>query len=529
MFKVLIVDDEKHIRERLTHFFPWSDVGFEVIGSAEHGRDALEMMKYHQAHAVLTDVLMPEMTGLELAKEIGVSYPETKVIILSAYDDFKYAQDAIKYGVQGYLLKPLTKKDFLDVFSKISEELKKESELSKQNVQKDQLISEELFVLELIKGLNVEKYVDDQRLITESSRVVICSFDRMFKENSTYSMRKTISEQTTDFWKRYNVPVLFYGNSIILIITGSKSASKEDLHPKLQEFAVYLNRLLTEAGNIEDAFVIGVGNIAKSTDEINRSYNEAVYAYSLKYFYDNASIIFYKDSPYPNTNEVNSKGNDKTFDPFNHLEATLLECVLTEELKDLPFRIDEYFDELKHAKGLQITEIRGACAELILFLMFRLKDKGLESHSVEIQRVLENIYVIDSLNELKRWLKNILETISYELGDKRSHDVNHYVLRAKEYINTHYQEKLTLLDMSNMLFLHQAYFSAIFKKETSQNFIDYVNEVRVEKAADLLRKTDYKINVISHMVGFQSNSYFNRVFKNTKNLSPLRYRRQWSR
>ena len=97
---------------------------------------------------------------------------------------------------------------------------------------------------------------------------------------------------------------------------------------------------------------------------------------------------------------------------------------------------------------------------------------------------------------------------------------------SKEYVKENYQERITLEDISNRLFLHQAYFSAIFKKETGQNFIDYVNHVRVEKAVQLLRNSDYKIKVVSDMVGFQSHSYFNKVFKNETGVTPVVFRRQ---
>ncbi|MBO0993189.1 response regulator transcription factor [Bacillus sp. SD088] len=250
MYKVLIVDDEKNIRERLTQFFPWRDIGFEVIGSAENGMEAIDIVRRHRPHAVLTDVLMPNMTGIELAREIKDFSPSTKVIILSAYDDFAYAQAAIQYGVKGYLLKPVSKTEFLDVFHKLK------------------------------------------------------------------------------------------------------------------------NELIQEEGNRE----------------------------------------------------------------------------FTENKVDL--------------------------------------------------------------------------SVSQE---------THYVVSAKEYVKDHYQEKVTLLEISQILFLHPAYFSAIFKEETGQNFVDYVNNVRVEKATELLRQGDYRMKDISHLVGFQSESYFNRVFKKIKNVSPLQYKKQFLR
>ncbi|MCJ8009824.1 response regulator [Lederbergia wuyishanensis] len=528
MYKVLIVDDEKYIRDRITQFFPWEDVGFEVIGAAENGKEALEMVKVHKPHAVLTDVLMPEMTGIELAKEIESLYPETRVIVLSAYDDFKYAQEAIQYGVKGYLLKPLSKNDFLDTFNKLKEELNREIEISEINIQKSELITEELFVLELINGSKFEKGFNKE-VLTGDCRVVIFPLDKFFREHSIYSYRQIISEQSAVFWKGFNSPFLFYGNSIIVILNGELASSKKNVELILKKFISLLSQCLKEVCDAKDTFVAGVGSVAMDIDQIKRSYNEAIYAYSYKYFYDHDSIVFYEELPANYIHEVYQKNQSPTLTPPNSIETRLMEAILLREVKDITLIMDEYFEDLKQKMGLKIADVRGACTELVIVLMFHLKEKGYEPYSIELQKVLENIYMIESFSELKNWLKTILETISLEIMDPNAYKGNHYVLKAKEYVNTHYKDKITLLEMSHILFLHPSYFSAIFKEETGQNFIDYVNEVRVEKAADLLRNDEYRIKDITHIVGFQSDSYFNRVFKKIKKVSPLQYKKKFSR
>lgn len=520
MYKILIVDDEKNIRDRLAHFFPWSEVVFEVSGTAENGIEALELIKQERPHAVLTDVLMPEMTGLELAAEIRTSYPEIKVVILSAYDDFKYAQDAIRFGVKGYLLKPLMKNDFFNVFTKLAEELREDEEV------KDVNRVEELMLLDLIKGENLHQYSDYWNQQTQSFRVAIFSFDRLFKEESTFSIRKKITELAADFWNRYQVPFLFYGDSLILLSTDSKLVSKKDLKPKIR---LFINSLRDNLGGIfknHENIVVGVGNPSCTYQEVCRSYNEAVYAYSYKYFNENETVIFYEDLTVSGNSGNQTQLQNFMLDHVNNIENQLMESLKSGIITDVTDIVNHFFDRYKQASGLSISEIRGSCSELIIILMFRLKEKGLSLSSVDQQHVLGRIYEIDSLKELKRWLTQMLETISFDLIHKDKKDVNSYVLMAKEFVKGNYQERITLEDISNRLFLHQAYFSAIFKKETGQNFIDFVNQVRVDKAVQLLRNTDYKIKLISDMVGFQSHSYFNKVFKNETGVTPVVFRRQ---
>jgi two-component system response regulator YesN len=126
MYQVLIVDDEQYVRERVTNHMPWREIGFDVFGSADSGERVLEMLETTQPHVLLTDILMPGMTGLELIQLIKERYPQIKVIIMSAYDDFKYAQQAMRLGVKGYLLKPIIREEFVELFETVIKELRTE-------------------------------------------------------------------------------------------------------------------------------------------------------------------------------------------------------------------------------------------------------------------------------------------------------------------------------------------------------------------------------------------------------------------
>lgn len=528
MYKIIIVDDEKNIRDRLAHFFPWTDVGFEVVGTAENGVEALELIKQKRPHVVLTDVLMPEMTGLELAKELNNFSPNIKIIILSAYDDFKYAQEAIRFGVKGYLLKPLMKNDFFNTFSKLAEEIREDEEEKEVKEVKDVNRFEELMLLDLIKGENLSEYVDYWDKQIQNFRVAIFSFDRLFKEESTFSIRQKITELAVGFWNRYQGSILFYGNSLIVLVVDPNLVLNRKLMPKINLFIEvlkdHLGILLMDHKNL----VVGVGNSIDSYQEIARSYNEAVYAYSYKYFNEYETIIFYEDLPVLHDNRDQGKVQNSMLDHMNPIETLLMESMKMGEVLPVTALVNQFFEPYKQVSGLpikEIKEIRSACSELVIILMFRLKEKGLPLTSIDQRHVIGRIYEIDSLKELKRWLMQMLETISFDLINKDKKDFNSYVLMAKEYVKEHYKERITLEDISNRLFLHQAYFSSIFKKETGQNFIDYVNKVRVDQAVVMLRNTDHKIKMISDMVGFQSHSYFNKVFKNEIGVTPAVFRK----
>lgn len=127
MFKVLIADDEEFIRERVINNMPWGEIGFEVAGCASDGELALKMARECHPDVILTDILMPNMTGLELAQCVKSEFPHIKVALMSAYDDFQYAKEAIRFGVKGYLLKPIIRDEFIELFQGVANDLKKEA------------------------------------------------------------------------------------------------------------------------------------------------------------------------------------------------------------------------------------------------------------------------------------------------------------------------------------------------------------------------------------------------------------------
>lgn len=126
MFKVLIADDEEFIRERVRNNMPWQEIGFEVVDCVSNGEAALDKVRACPPDVILTDILMPNMTGLELAQRLKGEFPRIKVTLMSAYDDFNYAKEAIRFGVKGYLLKPIIRDEFLELFQGIAKDIKEE-------------------------------------------------------------------------------------------------------------------------------------------------------------------------------------------------------------------------------------------------------------------------------------------------------------------------------------------------------------------------------------------------------------------
>ncbi|GAB2559998.1 response regulator transcription factor [Gracilibacillus alcaliphilus] len=212
MYKILLVDDEKEIRYGLKNYFPWGQLGFEVVHHCENGELALDYLKKHDVNVVLTDIRMPVVDGLQLAKQLDTKYAHIHTIILSGYKDFQYAKEAIKYGVKDYIIKPGKYEEMHEVFS----QLKKELDTSSFSNKGDNSYTDN--IIQTIKNYAEENYadisLDDLAELCKMSPNYISTF---FKEKtgtnfSTYitdlRMRKAM-EMLDDFhYKTYEISSL---------------------------------------------------------------------------------------------------------------------------------------------------------------------------------------------------------------------------------------------------------------------------------------------------------------------------------
>lgn len=516
MYRVLVVDDEKNIRERLLRSFPWNETGFQVIGSAGDGLEALDMIERYAPHVVMTDILMPEMNGIELAKAIQATHPHIKVLILSAYDDFKYAQDAIRYGVKGYLLKPLMKDEFVDVLQGIALELNKDEEL-KYEPKNESGAREEAMLIDLVKGEHIQQH--HSPWLHNYMRIVVCSFEKRFEKDLGLSVRQFITQITKEFWKENETPVLFYGNHLVLFIHDTRPISKYGLKGKLERYSEFVTQSIMSSYGKQCLLSIGIGNLMEGPKHICTSFNQAIYSLSYKLFEEYASIIFYQDLSALHADE-NFK--DRTNQHISVAMDILMQSIFSQNKDETASRLRDFFDALEQGKRLNLRDIQIVFSEFILSLLLKAKEKRLLLPLLDKKQALEQINGAESLTDLKKWMKLTLETIMEHPEEER--DGNRYVQLAKQHVHSRYSEKITLEDMAQQLFIHPAYFSSIFKKETGQNFIDYVNEVRVRKAVEMLKSKDCKIKEIFTTVGFQNHSYFNKVFKKVIGVNPLEFR-----
>ncbi len=479
--------------------------------------EAMNIVKQYVPHVVMTDILMPEWNGIELAKAIQASYPQIKILILSAYDDFKYAQDAIRYGVKGYLLKPLMKEDFTNVMHGIALELKKDESIAKDKIS-EAGAREEASLIALIKGEPVHQH--HTPWLHNYKRIAVCSFDKQFEKDQGLSIRQFITQISAEFWMESSTRVLFYGNHLVLFIHDTRPISKYELKGKFERFSDTVKESVMSRYGKQCMLSIGIGSMVEDPGHICTSFNQAIYSLSQKFFDEFASVIFYQDITVSHSEE---SSKEQLNEHLGVVMNQLIQTILSQNKGETAHLLRDFFDAVERGK-LRLEEVQITFSEFILSLLMKAKERRLQVSALDKKQALQQIYRAETFADLKKWIKVTLETFLDHAKVQGPTDGNRYVQLAKQHVLSCFNEKITLEIMAQRLYIHPSYFSSIFKKETGQNFIDFVNEVRVWQAVELLRKKDCKIKDICAAVGFHNYSYFIKVFKKVTGANPLEFR-----
>lgn len=369
MIKLVIADDERLIREGIRYGIDWNMLGIEIVGEAATGREALEMIEKHQPHLLFTDIRMPGLNGLELIKQANQAKKNIKTVILSGYNDFSYAQDAIKLGVKDFLLKPLDDQELYITLKRVIEEINEEQ----------------------IAGLEKEKRKIDE-FVKDLSNEIPQSLENLLKKYSRYflvvweSARGMTPEKIlmgNGFQNVYGQNEKNFG--YFIACEEREGASIEFIHQQFKK----------------SSFIGGASDYSSDFSIISKLYAQALLA-------------------------------------------------------------KDHYKSLGKEGCLKFSELAG---------------------NIDLTEIIK-------------------------------------------YITHHYHEALTLHDLASSIYISDSYFSRIFKEKTGKKFIDYLTEIRIYKAKQLLEHTDLKTNEVSISVGYPNARYFSQIFKRYTGYVPSEFKKK---
>jgi|GEM_PF-618676 len=522
MFRVIIADDEYDIRAGLKRIIDWKEHGFVIVGEAGDGEEALELYLAEKPNLLITDIKMPAMNGLELTRKVKERNPDAKIIILSGYDDFGYARDAIRYGVNSYLLKPIDPAELIAELADVKTDLQEELNASYEERKKSEWIHD-YFFRKLVKGESVQEDMSKstrwhtllQRHYFAVLLVELSEYGEQLLELpeseirlKKFAVRNILEEMLRDS----GVGALFEvsDDQFGVLLAGDDIQLSEKSVEALCRRMVECTELYTK-----ESIQIGIGRTVGQIERIPQSYDNAREALGLRFF-GGAERIY---SGY----EVNGS-----------LDAWSLEwnpdrlCAAVKELDkaQAAAELERLLAELSRRSATPAT-VRLA----LLQATIRLSDVVVEAGG-DWKGLYGNLFPdadwiaqTRSEAELRRRLGELVDTIALFLERTRNEPPESGIERIVAYIRDHYWEEINLKKLANLFYINSGYLGQLFKKETGQYFNDYMNRIRVDEATRLLKDPRLSIAEISEKVGYKNTNHLYLNFKNLTGMNPGDYRK----
>jgi two-component system, response regulator YesN len=472
MIKMMIVEDEPWIRKGIEHVLPWADLGIQYMGFAKNGEEGLKLVDSYQPEIILTDIKMPIMDGIQFIKKLReTEHNFPKVIILTGYNDFTYAKEAIKYGVSDYILKPIDSTELLGTITKLVNSINEEkaASLKVSRLQLANYLYEQ--ILNPTDGAN-------QDLLLPSPYYSFLISNKKFPEDLF-----VLNDQISD---------CFYfqmGHSIVYTLC---------FHDEVSPFFIVDEEIST----LPDEYTIGVSNLYSSDRyEVIEAYQEAQYHL-----------------------QQNLREGSRFGDQL--LKRTYLKEEQEKELLSLLQLGD------KQKSYQYVMNLLDSCSSfeeklVIHFQLFTLLGRYLDhkQNLLDESNYLHKFKIANCHEDVQQITEDIIFTlIDYIINDWNQSPSEMGKL-AKAYIDEHYMNpSLSLSMVAEQLNLSPSYLSHIFKDELNVNFISYVTDKRILKAKEKLIGSKQPIYLISEKVGFNDPKYFNRVFKRQTGITPKHYR-----
>jgi len=515
MYSLLIVDDEEIVRRGLAETLDWESLGFRVSGTARNGKEALDILECGGVDAVLADIRMPHMSGLELAAEIRVRHPDTRVVILSGYDDFEYARTAIEQDVFSYLLKPLREERAFEVFTRLKNALDGErtDTIDRKLGRKARL--RELLREILETGNGGDEFSDIlERPFPGGSVMMLDSCP----EGSDISIRER--------WHGYIPRFLdelesMNGNLVSTSLKEDRLAvlllyPVEELSDFSESIFLDIRRRGREFGNM--GFTAAVGKAVEKISDIAASGKEArlLLGHAL---YLGKNRLIRKDDV--------RKEETLTLPDWKGEAERFIDIMSSRDESSLIDRTDKIFSSMRDACPRDALPLKTWFRNYFFALERVLLERGYAPEAIlgSLDELIDSLAVSRTIGDMRDIFYS-RALMGLEVTSRVSTTSVHRVVRhAIDSLQSRFAEDVGLELIADELGVSAPYLSRLFKSEMGVNFKEYLTRIRLDKARESLRNTNDRIYEISYSVGYPDQKYFCEIFKKRTGMTPREYRK----
>lgn len=534
--KVFLVEDEMVIRRGIKNSIDWEKEGYIFCGEASDGELAYPMIIKEKPDILITDIRMPFMDGLELCKLVKKELPNIKILILSGYDEFDYAKEAIRLGVTEYLLKPISSGKLLEALNGVSESIRREKE-DKDLVRKymeemrgntehekqkffEQMIAGNLSMADALEtGKKYEMNLSAGMYNLLLFRFTLGEENRKSGEllgEAEYAIEKLTERLEYVFEFQRGVE----GWAFLLM-----ADNEEQMSERVKELSKDLEEIMKNYSTI--AYFGGIGQPVARLRELEESFREAERALAARFTMELNRIISVED--------IRMAQNVDTLDDieitsFGEIEKTrtMLEKFLNNGAEDeIDEFVDVYINELPEENLKSVLMRQYIIMDAYIVMMsFCEKIEGIEGEMQAQSEELKNsMKTSQTLEEIKNYIRMLLKKIigvRDTISGRRYSDI---IEIAKDQIRkTYMSDEISLNTIAAEVGMSPSYFSSIFSKEMGKTFVEYLTEIRMDRAKELLMCSSMKTSEIGYEVGYKDPHYFSYIFKKTQNCTPKEFR-----
>ncbi|MBQ8306299.1 MAG: response regulator [Blautia sp.] len=536
MIKLFLAEDEIAMRDGIKRHIHWAEEGIDFCGEAGDGELAWPMILEQKPDIVITDIKMPFMDGLQLSRLIRRELPDTRIIILSGYSEFEYAQEALRLGVSEYLLKPIMPKQLLEVVRKQAaavEEEKKNREmridwLQEEEREKDEHNRRKLFrmlisgdmasheILEFADSIGLQLGAPYYRLLLA---FVLYDADYRNQERVDEILQGIADEVPGCFVFEHSV------DSVAVLVTGK---TPEDVEDKTQQLEGRINGSVQEAKELH--FFMSAGRTVSHLSEIHTVYREVYRTASHRYFLTPDQMVtsetpisrlLTENNPNPiNTDSALQNGN------LRSIWENFMRTGTQQETKDFVSDVFSSVGEDNVQSLLFLNYLTMDCYfTMVRFLKDLGKDPGEVNNAVgDINAVMG---ALKSAEDSERYLTDYLQEVIRQRDSSTSRRNDQLIQTATAYIDAHFTDgSLSLQETASAVGLSPNRFSTLFSHELGMTFIEYLINKRMERACELLMTTDLKSFEVAYRSGYNDPHYFSATFKKSMGMSPTEYRQR---
>lgn len=529
MYKIMLADDEGIVIDALSFIIQKNFGDSCIIESAKTGRSVIELAERFRPDIAFMDIQMLGINGIDAIKEIKNTCPNTIFIILSAYDRFDYAKQVLSMGVLDYINKPIEKNVIIDVLHKAM----KEVESSREKRSNDLLIREKLeTVVPIIEsGLiysilfqdnyeqDTERYRQLLGVEEEQGYIMILQCGDEQKDGQltntvgtgvrVQSCYQEIREIIKEFFSGVVGPMM--ANRVIVYVPVAEETDSEEYDSRIAVIEKARKMVQKLSRRIDAKFRVGIGSVVP-LERAGQSYSEAINSFRISH----GSVAHAKDLPmwcgyeddYPIQTEKKL---------FAFIEEGNLEGATTEATSFFNWMVDSNADKMMSIKLKALEFV--LWAEHISY-----ESGGMTYRFGSRQDYLIRINGMNHYEEIRTWFLTKIQDACRNVVTKKEEQETNLITIAREYIDHHYQNELSLDETSRQVNISPYYFSKLFKEEMGQSFIEYVTGIRIEKAKELLTTTDKSMKEICNAVGYADPNYFSRTFKKNVGYTPTEFK-----